>query len=125
MKCERCKELLSWYLESDLQSKEIKEHLSFCKECSDDLELLKEMLMLVRRLRQIDPTDQTCIQLVEKVKEMVRSKKVIYIWRRVQDERGLEIFIHKDRRKVNYQFQARVVKRLDGMWWEFVKVSFS
>lgn len=125
MRCERCKELLSWYLESDLQSEEIKEHLSVCKECSDELKLLEDMLMLIKRLPQIELPEQISMQLVEKVKQVARSKKVIYIWKKVQNEEGLEILINKDRRKVNYQFQTRVVKRLDGMWWKFVKVCFS
>jgi hypothetical protein len=53
MKCDECRELLSWYLESDLQSKEMKEvaeHLSVCKECAEELKLLEEALTLAREL---------------------------------------------------------------------------
>ena len=76
MRCERCRKLLSWYLESDLPSgemREIEEHLSVCKECSEELKLFEETLALARELPQLEPPEETCLQLLEKVRAMAVS----------------------------------------------------
>jgi hypothetical protein len=134
MKCEECRELLSWYLERDLGFKEMKDievHLSICEGCADDLKLLKEAIGLAKGLPQIEPPHQTCLQLLEKVKASVRFEKVIYIWRRIPSTGRTGIFFFEkllpasQKAGLNYYLhQARTVKRLDGTWWKFVKVRF-
>ena len=132
MKCEKYRDLLSWYLDKEIQSEEIRDHLSVCKKCSKELEMLKEMLAHVRMLPQIKPPDQTCLQVVNKVKAMSLPGEVIY---RHQEQEGgrKKIWIVKRTeasfavRKlgINYKFESRVFKGLNGTIRKFIKLSFS
>ncbi len=58
MKCEEIKELLSPYLENDLNTEEkesVGEHLKDCQFCKKELEELKEMLLGLREIPEVEP----------------------------------------------------------------------
>lgn len=129
MRCERCRKLLSWYLESDLppeEMKRIEEHLSVCKVCSQELKLLKETLTLARGLPQLEPLEQACLELMEKVKK--RFERIIYIWGPIGGETKVHLIerplqVSREAGK-KLQYRAWTARRLDGTWWKFVKISF-
>jgi len=134
MKCDRCKELLSWYLESDLrpeEMKEVAEHLSVCKECAEELELLEETLTLARGLPQLAPSAEACSQLLEKVKASAEPKETHYVWEEVRKEGRIETFIREAEPRysqarmpapqVSARFRSwiQVLKQFNGTWWSF------
>ena len=131
MRCERCRRLLSWYLESDLPSgemREIEEHLSVCKECSEELKLLEETLALARELPQLEPPEETCLQLLEKVRAMAEPKEVIYLWQEIRGEKGMETSTFETGRRPSAGRKAipvsrswvEVVRRFDGTRWSLM-----
>lgn len=132
MECEECKDLLSWYLESEIQSKEIEKHLSICSRCSNDLELLKRILVQVRKLPQVIPPDQICSQIVEKIKTELLPKKVIYIYQ-TQDEREQKLFVIKNKEQISTErkpgthnsIKSRTFKKSDGTKRRFIELCFS
>jgi hypothetical protein len=128
MRCDRCRKLLSWYLESDLPSEEMKgieKHLSVCKGCSNELKLLEETLALARGLPQLEPPEQTCLQLLEKVRAMAEPKEAICLWREKRGEKGVEIFAFETGRRPlvgrkarpGSRFWVEVTRRADGTGW--------
>ena len=137
MKCDRCRELLSWYLESDLQPvgaglydrlmEEVAEHLSVCKECAEELELLEETLTLARELPQLAPSIESCAQLLKKVKAAAEPKETHFVWEEVRGEGRVETFIREPEpripstQRVGARFRSwtQVLKQFNGTWWSF------
>ncbi len=132
MKCEICRELLSWYLEEEIQYEEIKEHLSTCKKCSEDFKMLKEALKQVRTLPQITPPDQTCLKIIEKIKTIPLPGEVIYKYQ-IQEGEIQKTFTFKSKEQsfvekrsgINYKIKSRLFKWSNGVKKKFIKLSFS
>lgn len=129
MKCDRCKELLSWYLESDLrpeEMEEVAEHLSVCKKCAEELELLEGTLTLASKLPQIAPPAEACAQLLKKVKAAVERKGTHYIWQEVQRKGRIETFVREPKQRIsstqrirNFHSWHQILKQSNGTWWSF------
>ena len=103
MKCDRCRELLSWYLESDLrpeEMKEVAEHLLACKECAEEFKLLEETLTLAKELSQFAPPAEVCAQLLKKVKAAAEPKETHYIWEEVRREGSIETFVREPEARI-------------------------
>ncbi|HIE28006.1 TPA: zf-HC2 domain-containing protein [Candidatus Poribacteria bacterium] len=134
MKCDRCRELLSWYLESDLRPEEMKkisEHLSVCKECAEELELLEGTLTLARELPQLAPSTVACAQLLNKVKAAAAPKETHFVWEEMRKEGSIETFIREpepqysqaripvQRLDARFRFWTQILKQFNGTWWSF------
>jgi len=129
MKCDRYRELLSWYLESDLrpeEMKEVAEHLSVCKECAAELRLLEETLTLAWELPQIAPPVEACAQLLKKVKAAVERKGTHYIWQEVQRKGRIETFVRESEQRIpstqrirSFRSWHQILKQSNGTWWSF------
>ena len=136
MKCSRCRELLSWYLSSDLQPGElgeIEKHLSTCKECLDELKLLKGTLALVRELPPLEPPPEICSQLLSQVEAWALPKETTDVWEEIRDEGRFKIWTLETGRQsastpttrkayVYSRFWTKVVKKSDGTWWGFTEI---
>jgi len=136
MKCDVCRELLSWYLESDLQAKEmqaVEDHISICAGCSDELRLLKDMLTLARGLPEIELPNEVCSQLLEKVKGMAETDRTIYIREEVRSEGRIEIFTFevgqrsspKRKAGIRFRYWSEVVREFNGTCLSFVETEFA
>ena len=129
MKCDRCRELLSWYLESDLRPEEMEEvaaHLSVCKECAEELQLLEETLALARELPQLAPPAEACAQLRKKVRAAVERKGTHYIWQKIQRKGRIETFVRDSEQRIpsaqrirNFHSWHQILKQSHGTWWGF------
>lgn len=133
MKCDRCRELLSWYLESDLRPEDMEEverHLSTCQECSDELRLLEETLALARELLEFEPPAETCLQLLKKIREIAEPQESIYVWEevRIGEEQVETLTLEGEQRspsrrkaRATSQYWNEVVRRFNGTWWSFTE----
>jgi anti-sigma factor RsiW len=149
MKCDRCKELLSWYLESDMrpeEMEEVAEHLSVCKECAEELKLLEGTLTLARGLPQLVPPAEVCAQLLNKVRAATEPRETHYVWEEVRRKGRIETFIREpeprylwDRHSClpsqarmfreaesresgpapRFRSWTQILKQFNGIWWSF------
>lgn len=133
MKCDRCRELLSWYMESDLKPKkmeEVEKHLSVCKECSDELELLKKALTLARKLPKVTISPETRSQLLKKIKSRANPEGTVCIWEKIEDDKRVEIYMletgqrtpSKQKSGAGSQHWSGVIQRYDGIWQTHTEV---
>jgi hypothetical protein len=84
---------------------EVAEHLSTCKECAEEFELLEETLTLARELPQLAPPVEACAQLLKKVKAAAEPKETHYVWEEVRKKGRIETFIREPEPRYS---QARV-----------------
>ena len=104
MKCDKFIELLSWYLEADLEPKEmaeVEEHLLDCSNCSYELELLKKTLVLARKLPEIEISSETRLHLMRKIKGEAKPKVNTCIWKKSEDEKKVKIFMLETGRRTS------------------------
>jgi hypothetical protein len=136
MKCDICRELLSWYLDSDLQAKEmqaVEDHLSICVECSEELGLLKDMLTLARGLPEIEPPEEVCSRLLEKVKGLAETDRTIYIREEVRSEGRIEVSMFeigqrsspKRKAGIRFRYWSEVVREFNGTYWGFLETELA
>ena len=84
MKCEVLRELLSGYLDGELDSKqkaELEKHLRVCEQCRNELEELKQLDQQVRASEIEEPSRDFLFQLNRRIMQSVKRKPRISLFR--------------------------------------------
>lgn len=82
MKCSDIKKLLSGYLDGDLGEMEkllVSEHLGICANCSNELDLLKETVSLLKTREPVEPPPDFVVQVRKKIEPRRWWKEAVKI----------------------------------------------